>query len=112
MAEVAGAALPEDRVIDGRSFIPVLRGETDSSRDWVFTDFRPRFLNIPEVTFVHDRRYKLYDDGRFFDFENDVQEQAPLADDELASEAAAAKAKLKAAMNGVLGVATSPSGGS
>ena len=98
MVEAAGATLPGDRVIDGRSFMPVLRGETDSARDSIFTDFRPRFLNIPEVTFVHDRRYKLYDDGRFFDFENDVGEQSPLARDDLTEEAAAAMARLRAAM--------------
>ncbi|MXW00183.1 MAG: sulfatase-like hydrolase/transferase [Holophagales bacterium] len=98
MVEAAGAALPDDRTIDGRSFLPVLRGETDSARDSIFTDFRPRFLNVPEVTFVHDRRYKLYDDGRFFDFENDVREQSPLARDDLTEEAAAAMARLRAAM--------------
>ena len=103
MVEAAGAALPDDRVIDGRSFLPVLRGEADSARDWVFTDFRPRFLNIPEVTFVHDRRYKLYDDGRFFDFENDVREQSPLDPDDLTEEEAAAMARLHAAMAEGLG---------
>ena len=103
VAEAAGAALPDDRTIDGRSFMPVLRGEADSARDWVFTDFRPRFLNIPEVTFVHDRRYKLYDDGRFFDFENDVREQSPLAPDDLTEEAAAARRKLETAMEQVPG---------
>ena len=98
MVEAAAGSLPADRVIDGRSFLPVLRGETDSARDSVFTDFRPRFLNIPEVTFVHDRRYKLYDDGRFFDFENDVREQSPLDVDDLTEEAASAMARLRAAM--------------
>ncbi|MCY3964662.1 MAG: sulfatase-like hydrolase/transferase [Acidobacteria bacterium] len=103
MVEAAGGSLPDDRVIDGRSFLPVLRGETDSARDWVFTDFRPRFLNIPEVTFVHDRRYKLYDDGRFFDFENDVREQSPLDPDDLTEEEATAMARLRAAMAEGLG---------
>ena len=103
MVEAAGAALPDDRVLDGRSFLPVLRGEVDSARDWVFTDFRPRFLNIPEVTFVHDRRYKLYDDGRFFDYESDVEEENPLNTDDLTEEAAAAMARLRAAMAEGLG---------
>ena len=98
IAEAAGATLPEDRVIDGRSFLPVLRGEADSARDWIFTGFRPRFMRIPEVTFVHDRRYKLYDDGRFFDFENDVREQNSLDPDDLTEEAAAVMARLRAAM--------------
>ena len=89
--------------MDGRSFLPVLRGEADSTRDWIFTDFRPRFMTIEEVTFVHDRRYKLYEDGRFFDVENDVQEQSPLAAGDLTEEEAAARATLRDAMNQVLG---------
>ena len=103
IVEAAGATLPADRVIDGRSFLPVLRGEANSARDWIFTDFRPRFMTIPEVTFVHDRRYKLYDDGRFFDFANDVQEQSPLAGEGMTEEEAAAKAALEDAMDRVLG---------
>ncbi len=103
MVEAADAALPDDRVVDGRSFLPVLRGETDSARDWVFTDFRPRFARIPEVTFVHDHRYKLYDDGRFFDYENDLEEENPLDADDLTEEAAAAMARLRAAMAEGLG---------
>ena len=103
MVEAAGATPPGDRVIDGRSFLPVLRGEADSTRDWILTDFRPRFMTIPEVTFVHDRRYKLYDDGRLFDFENDVQEQSPLAAGDLTEGEAAARATLRDAMDQVLG---------
>ena len=103
IADAAGAALPEARVFDGRSFLPVLRGEVDSARDWIFTDFRPRFMTIEEVTFVHDRRYKLYDDGRFFDFEKDVQEQSPLAAGDLTEEEAAARSTLRDAMDQVRG---------
>jgi len=98
MADAAGVALPESRALDGRSFLPVLRGEVDSAREWIFTDFRPRFLSVPEVTFAHDRRYKLYDDGRFFDYENDVNEESPLDPGDLTAEAAAARDKLHAAI--------------
>ena len=55
------------------------------------------------MTFVHDRRYKLYDDGRFFDYENDVEEENPLDADDLTEEAAAARARLRAAMAEGLG---------
>ena len=103
VVEAAGAALPDDRRFDGRSFLPVLRGEAGSARDWVFTDVRPRFLRFPEVTFVHDRRYKLYDDGRFFDYESDVHEENPLEAGDLADEAAAAMDRLRAAMAEGLG---------
>jgi len=34
--EVAGAELPSDRVIDGRSFAPQLQGKKGSPREWVY----------------------------------------------------------------------------
>jgi hypothetical protein len=34
--ELAGAKLPTDRPIDGRSYAAFLRGQTDATRDWIF----------------------------------------------------------------------------
>jgi arylsulfatase A len=36
LVELAGAKLPTDRPIDGRSYAPFLRGQTDATRDWIF----------------------------------------------------------------------------
>ena len=101
LAEVAGAAVPDDREIDGRSFVPVLTGAADDVREWVFMDFRPRFPGIPEATWIRDRRFKLYDDGRFFDITHDVAEAAPLDVEALPAAAASAHAALRAAMRDV-----------
>ena len=101
LAEVAGAAVPDDREIDGRSFAPVLTGAADDVREWVFMDFRPRFPGIPEATWIRDRRFKLYDDGRFFDITHDVAEAAPLDVEALPAAAASAHAALRAAMRDV-----------
>lgn len=102
LAEVAGAAVPEDRILDGQSFVPVLTGTGTGVREWVFTDFRPRFPGIPEATYIRDRRFKLYADGRLFDIANDVSEAAPLAPEALAGEAATARSALEEAMAAVL----------
>ena len=102
LAEVAGAAVPEDRILDGKSFVPVLTGAGQGVREWVFTDFRPRFPGIPEATYIRDRRFKLYADGRLFDIANDVSEAAPLAPEALAGEAATARLALEEAMAAVL----------
>ena len=98
LAEVAGAAVPDDRVVDGKSFVPVLTGAGQGVREWVFTDFRPRFPGIPEVTYIRDRRFKLYGDGRYFDIETDVAEAAPLDIEALAGPAAQAHGALRQAL--------------
>ncbi len=37
MAEFSGAALPKDVVFDGKSLAPVLRGEKEKHRDWIYS---------------------------------------------------------------------------
>jgi len=37
LAEFSGACLPPDRPIDGRSYAAFLRGETEHTRDWIFS---------------------------------------------------------------------------
>lgn len=101
LAEVAGAVVPDDRIVDGKSFVPVLTGVGEGVREWVFTDFRPRFPGVPEATYIRDRRFKLYGDGRFFDIESDVAEVAPLDIDALSGPAAVAHAALGEALREV-----------
>jgi arylsulfatase A len=36
LIELAGAKLPSDRPIDGRTYAAFLRGQTDATRDWIF----------------------------------------------------------------------------
>ena len=102
LVDAAGAQLPDDRVIDGLSFIPILRGDVAKTRDWVFTDYRPNLwlrgeLVFPPISYAQDQRFKLYEDGRFFDLENDILEEKPL--ETAAADALAAKAALQAVLD-------------
>jgi len=59
-AELAVAAAPKDKTIDGVSFAPQLRGQKGRPRERVFTQYVNHW-------FVRDHRRKLYDDGRLVD---------------------------------------------
>lgn len=96
LVEAAGATLPTDRIIDGRSFLPLLRGEVDSIRDWIFCAYTPRWgQGLRNARFARDHRYKLYDDGRFYDVTNDVLEEDPLDAEALGPGAAEARRRLQ-----------------
>ena len=69
--ELAGARLPADRVIDGRSFAPAVRGERFTGRKWIFNQYGKERL-------VSDGRYKLWGDGRLYDLLHDFTEQRDL----------------------------------
>ncbi len=101
LVEAAGATLPTDREIDGHSFLPLLRDEAESVREWIFSEYTPRWVNLPHTRFARDRRYKLYVDGRFYDVGADVLEETPLAIDDLDDEAARAHAKLQSVLDGM-----------
>ncbi|MFO7974046.1 MAG: sulfatase-like hydrolase/transferase [Candidatus Hydrogenedentota bacterium] len=93
-AELGGADLPKDRVIDGVSFAPrLLRNETNG-REWVFTEWKGKY-------WARDRRWKLYGNGAFFDMRADPEENHPLFDEDLSDEAKQARAKLHDAIKSV-----------
>ncbi len=60
LVEMGGAKLPEGYEIDGKSFAPVLRGETDRVRDWIFS-------NLADMRFLRDERWLLDGAGKFYD---------------------------------------------
>ena len=118
LAEAGGAKLPDDLTIDGRSFLPQLRGERGNPREWVFCHYsrngRPKEPNNAEQRqqqldaqakqreakqlgrFVRNQRFKLYDDGRLYDVSADVLEQHPIPPGEGSAEAEAARKAFQA----------------
>jgi len=98
LAEAAGAK-PGPGIIDGRSFLPQLRGEKGNPREWVFFHYDPRpGWDKAQYTlhrFARDQRFKLYSDGRLFDVLNDVLEQQPLLPGEGGRPAAHARRRLQ-----------------
>lgn len=102
-AEMAGAQLPTDRVLDGRSFLPQLQGEKGKPRDSIVIHYdkdpgskKPKFRR---VRFAFDGRYKLYLDGRMIEVANDWLEQDPLDLAGATSEARNAKKRLQAVLD-------------
>lgn len=95
LAEVVGVALPEEHAIDGRSFAPVLRGESEKHRDTILTFFphnTPASNQLPGCTvrrgdwklhrLFHDgprqeHRYELYDLAKDLGETNNVAAEHP-----------------------------------
>jgi arylsulfatase A-like enzyme len=84
--------------LDGRSFLPQLRGERGQPREYVFWHYDPRpGWDKKQYTlrrFARGQRYKLYDDGRMYDVPVDPLEERPLAN----GEAKAERTKLETAI--------------
>jgi len=90
LAELAGAPLPADVVIDGHSLVPLLRGQPAAERAWVYGAWRGR-------AYLRAKRWKLYSNTELFDLERDPDETQPILASADSAESAAARAQLEAA---------------
>ncbi|WP_234572918.1 sulfatase family protein [Rhodohalobacter sp. 614A] len=87
--DIADGSMPEDHVVDGQSFLPILAGNTPD--DWrstfVYQYFwEDAFPQTPTVYAIRGDRYKyiyyhgLWDKNEFYDLETDPQEMYNLID--------------------------------
>ena len=72
-----------DFIADGLSFYPQLTGEADTVRSWVFGHYEPRWGRFSNRRYVHNRDWKLYGNGSFFQVSEDPEEQRPVAEEAL-----------------------------
>ena len=93
LVDVAGGSLPDGVKFDGRS-ISAQMHDNAPPRKWVFAEHEGNY-------FVRNQRWKLFNDGRFFDMEADPEEKSPLARDSLSEKASAARRALQQALDGL-----------
>lgn len=94
LAGIEASRVPAD--VDGRSFLPLLKGEEGSPRAHVYSWYDRAGRDSNATVFARTQRYKLYRDGRYIDVANDVDEKHPLANDALSAEQRRIKADLQA----------------
>jgi arylsulfatase A len=97
ICEAAGIAIPADLKIDGRSFLPQVKGERGNPRQWIYSWYSPR--GEPLVEFAFDQHYKLYRSGEFYDVAADPGEKRSMAVASLSGDAAQAAKKFQAALD-------------
>jgi len=105
IAELAGVDISQEGVIDGRSFLPQLRGEPGPPREWVFFHHDPtpgwskkgRGLD----RWAEDHDYKLFEDGRFFTVSRDSLSETEIAPDDMTPEMKAAAERLRKVLDSI-----------
>jgi arylsulfatase A len=64
--------------LDGRSFLPQLRGEKGNPREWIYSWYSRSGEVSKASVFARTHRYKLYESGGFYEIPVDYEEQNPL----------------------------------
>lgn|SRR5690349_12682555 len=86
--------------LEGRSFLPQVRGEAGTPREWGFSHYEPRHGTHNDKTrFAWDQCWKLYQDGRLYDRIADEREKKPITCANDTAESKAARAKLQVAID-------------
>jgi len=91
-AALVGTTLPAKKVIDGRSFLPQVRGQAGQPRDWVF-------VQLAKMWYVADRKWKLTQDGELFDLSDAPFTEKLVPADTKDAAAIAARKRLQAALD-------------
>ncbi|MBL8210892.1 MAG: sulfatase-like hydrolase/transferase [Bryobacterales bacterium] len=102
MLEATGAKGLEGMPLDGRSFLPQVKGKKGNPRSWAFAHYDPhpgQRVNYPPTRYTWDHRHKLYMDGRLFDWAKDPLEKSPIADAGASAADRAARRKLQAGLD-------------
>ena len=92
LAELAGAKLPEDTVIDGRSFAQQMRGRKGQPRDWIYVQLGARW-------YMREAGWKLNEAGELFDMNQAPFEEPMVPADSSLPSAIDARRRLQAAFN-------------
>lgn len=90
-AEIGGAALPENRVMDGRSLLSQMKGEKEPARTWVFTQLGGHWH-------VREAGWKMDEAGQLFDMKNAPFEEIAVPADSSDAAAVAARQRLSAVL--------------
>jgi len=67
LCEAAGVTVPEKLEIDGRSFLPQLKGEAGNPRKWIYCWYSRSGKAKTAKVFARNQRYKLFSTGKFLD---------------------------------------------
>jgi arylsulfatase A len=92
ICQAAGIEVPAK--VDGVSFLPQLKGEPGTPREWLYMWYSPRQskdLSVKELAFDH--HHKLYRTGELYDLQADPKEKSPLTGE------LPARAKLQAVLD-------------
>jgi len=88
LAEIAGVQLPTNKVFDGRSFVPQLRGEKGNPRAWIF-------IELARDWYVREAGWKLNQDDELFNMSGAPFEETLVPADTKDPAAVAARQRLQ-----------------
>jgi len=91
VADTGQVKIPDDFIVDGRSFLPQLKGQKGNPKQWLYFHYEKGKDPVTPGTvkdkgeptrWVRDKRWKLYNNGKLFDVVKDPLEKSSITSDE------------------------------
>ena len=93
-AALAGAKLPENVILDGKSFAPQLKGEKGTPREWIF-------MELGNQWYVREEKWKLNRANELFDMRNAPFEEILVPADSQDEMAVSARQRLSSVLKSI-----------
>jgi arylsulfatase A len=93
-AALAGAKLPENVILDGKSFAPQLKGEKGTPREWIF-------MELGNQWYVREEKWKLNRANELFDMRNAPFEEILVPADSKDEMAVSARQRLSGVLKSI-----------
>ena len=81
LCDLGGKPASPSLKLDGKSFLPLLKGQSRHDREWVYMHQDPRpgwdKDRFHLIRFARNQRFKLYEDGRLYEMPSDELEEGP-----------------------------------
>jgi arylsulfatase A len=86
IADAGGVKIPDDFIVDGRSFLPQVKGQKGNPKEWLYFHYEKGKEPVTPDTYknkgepkrwVRDKQWKLYNDGNLFEVSKDPFEKNP-----------------------------------
>jgi arylsulfatase A len=100
-AELGGAALPTDKVFDGHSFAPQIKGLAGTPREWVYIEYVTDPGYAPQ-RYARDPLWKLMGTGELYEMSDAPYAQTLAPTDTTNAAAKAARTKLQGVLNSMI----------
>ena len=91
-AELAGAELPKQNIIDGQSFLPQMLGKKGKDREWIF-------MELGNKWYVRNDKWKLNREGELYDMSNSPFEEILVTAENSTSKSETARKELQAVLD-------------
>lgn len=77
LLDVAGINVIDEQ-LDGVSFYSQLIGENSEPRQWVYCHYAPNWGKFKKAIYIHDKQWKVYNNGDVFNMIDDPIERTPI----------------------------------